>query len=148
VWRCVAPAVGAWTPRAPGAREGRVRVFLGGRAALLADSESPSPKKKSGLSFRRSASGCTRALPEVQQKLLLPSIMLYASLAASPWDTHMLAPGPSRTQFPIAWAVSYSRWKNTAATRTCLADSESPSQKQRERGVLHPQWDELLCFIR
>jgi hypothetical protein len=31
----VAPAVGAWTPRAHGAREGRVRAwFLGGRAAL------------------------------------------------------------------------------------------------------------------
>jgi hypothetical protein len=42
----VAPAVGAWTPRAHGAREGRVRGFLGGALRCLADSESPSPKKK------------------------------------------------------------------------------------------------------
>jgi hypothetical protein len=45
-------------------------------------------------------------LSKVQQKLLLPSIMLYASLAANPWDKYMLAPGPNRTQFPIAWTVT------------------------------------------
>jgi hypothetical protein len=35
-------------PRAHGAREGRVRVFLGGALRCLADSESPSQKKKGG----------------------------------------------------------------------------------------------------
>jgi hypothetical protein len=42
----VAPAVGAWAPRARGAREGRVRVFLGGARHRLAHIETPSPKKK------------------------------------------------------------------------------------------------------
>jgi hypothetical protein len=37
--------VGAWTPRAHGAREGRVRGFLGGVLRCLADSESPKKKK-------------------------------------------------------------------------------------------------------
>jgi hypothetical protein len=37
--------VGAWTPRAHGAREGRVRGFLGGALRCLADSEAL-PKKK------------------------------------------------------------------------------------------------------
>jgi hypothetical protein len=40
----VAPAVGAWTPYARGAREGRVRVWGGGAALrCLAGSESPFP---------------------------------------------------------------------------------------------------------
>jgi hypothetical protein len=39
--------MGAWTPRAHGAREGRVRGFLGGALRCLADSEAP-PKKKNG----------------------------------------------------------------------------------------------------
>jgi hypothetical protein len=42
----VAPVVGAWTPRAHGAREGRVRGFLGGALRCLADSEAPPQKKK------------------------------------------------------------------------------------------------------
>jgi hypothetical protein len=37
----VAPAVGARTPRAHGAREGRVRVFLGGALRCLADKPLP-----------------------------------------------------------------------------------------------------------
>jgi hypothetical protein len=42
----VAPAVGAWTPRAHGAREGRVRVWgWGGALRCLADSESLSQNK-------------------------------------------------------------------------------------------------------
>ena len=42
----VAPVVGAWTPRAHGAREGRVRGFLGGALRCPADSEAPPQKKK------------------------------------------------------------------------------------------------------
>ena len=42
----VAPVVGAWTPRAHGAREGRVRGFLGGALRCLADSEAPPKKNK------------------------------------------------------------------------------------------------------
>jgi hypothetical protein len=36
----------AWTPRAHGAREGRVRGFLGGALRCLADSEAPPKKRK------------------------------------------------------------------------------------------------------
>ena len=42
----VAPVVGAWTPRAHGAREGRVRGFLGGALRCLAGSEAPPQTKK------------------------------------------------------------------------------------------------------
>jgi hypothetical protein len=49
----VAPVVGAWTPRAHGAREGRVRGFWGGALRCLAVIEAP-PKKKKKKSFKKS----------------------------------------------------------------------------------------------
>jgi hypothetical protein len=42
----VAPAVGAWAPRARGAREGRVRVFWGARRAAWPIVKAPPPQKK------------------------------------------------------------------------------------------------------
>jgi hypothetical protein len=54
----VAPAVGAWTPHAHGAREGRVRGFWGRALRCLADSESPSQKKDAKSNFPIHGDSC------------------------------------------------------------------------------------------
>jgi hypothetical protein len=70
----VAPVVGAWTPRAHGAREGRVRGFLGGALRCLADSEAPPQKKWSSAS----SSGSWEC-PE-PERLPIESLWLYTAI--------------------------------------------------------------------
>jgi hypothetical protein len=105
-------AVGAWTPRAHGAREGRVRGFLGGALRCLADSESPSPKKKApctqaatGLRAEGVTTSSFNGLPTCQQQAFLKTTRSTASslliCASSGNSTTLLPARPARSTAPL-----------------------------------------------